>query len=380
MNRILASHFETRQGADYSTALRQPERLPGRAPRPAPALLRSTSPRSPLRRAATALTLLLHSLGANYNQFGDSRNQSQFGERGPGSIVITPEGRGPDGWYYGHAGADTFEVWADVARRYRLDPRWTAISGYSMGGYGTYKFATQFPDLFARANPVVGPPGLGVWVPPNPPLPGGAASNTNRMLASVRNIPFLIWNGSQDELVPVAGATAQAQTFDDLGYRYTFDLFTNADHFALAVNDQYAPAADFLGTSEVDPQPAPTSPTSSTRPWTSPSAGTVADHAYWLSGLRAARLQRQRAAWDGWTPARRASARATRAVSPTQTSPGTLQGGNLGPLPYTERRRAGGPRPQATARRRAPSRRREPGRGRRPPAPRAASAATRSST
>ncbi len=68
------------------------------------------------------------------------------------------------------------------------------------------------------------------------------------MLASVRNIPFLIWNGSQDELVPVAGPVAQAQTFDDLGYRYRFDLFTSADHFALAVNDQYAPAAAFLGT------------------------------------------------------------------------------------------------------------------------------------
>ena len=54
------------------------------------------------------MTLLLHSLGANYNQFSDSRNQSQLGDRGPGSIVITPEGRGPDGWYYGHAGADAF--------------------------------------------------------------------------------------------------------------------------------------------------------------------------------------------------------------------------------------------------------------------------------
>ena len=159
-------------------------------------------PRRPAPPDGYGLTLLLHSLGANYNQFGDSRHQSQLGERGPGSIVITPEGRGPDGWYYGHAGADTFEVWADVARRYRLDQRWTAISGYSMGGYGTYKFATQYPDLFARANPVVGPPGLGIWVPPAPPQPGGDKSNTNRMLASVRNIPFLIWNGSRGRAGP----------------------------------------------------------------------------------------------------------------------------------------------------------------------------------
>ena len=57
-------------------------------------------------------------------------------------------------------------MWADMAARYTLDPEWTAISGYSMGGYATYKLGTQFPDLFAKGQPVVGPPGQGIWVPP----------------------------------------------------------------------------------------------------------------------------------------------------------------------------------------------------------------------
>ncbi len=213
-------------------------------------------PDKPQPRRGYGLTLLLHSLGANYNQFADSNNQSQIGERGPGSIVITPSGRGTDGWYYGVAGADTFEVWADVARRYRLDPDYTAISGYSMGGYGTYKLSTQYPDLFAAAQPVVGPPGSGIWVPPGDPRPGGAGSNTNRMLGSVRHVPFMIWDGAADELVPLAGVTVQAQTFDDLGYRYAFDVFPTADHLALAGNDSYQPAADFLGTQRVVRDPA----------------------------------------------------------------------------------------------------------------------------
>ena len=138
-------------------------------------------------------------------------------------------------------------------------------------------------------------------MPPSPPQPGGEASNTNRMLASVRNIPFLIWNGSQDELVPVAGAVAQAQTFDDLGYRYRFDLFTSADHFALAVNDQYAPAAAFLGTHEVNPNPAHvTYVVNPTMDF--PGAGTVADHAYWLSGLKLRDSRRQRPPGAGGRP------------------------------------------------------------------------------
>ncbi len=346
MDRILASHFETKQGADYSTTCGNANDCQGELRgRLQPYAI--YVPRTPNPPEGYGLTLLLHSLGANYNQFGESRNQSQFGARGPGSIVITPEGRGPDGWYYGHAGADTFEVWADVARRYRLDPRWTAIAGYSMGGYGTYKFATQYPDLFARANPVVGPPGLGIWVPPSPPQPGGAASNTNRMLASVRHIPFLIWNGSQDELVPVAGAAAQAQTFDDLGYRYRFDLFTNADHFALAVNDQYAPAADFLGTNEVNPNPAHvTYVVNPTMDF--PTAGTVAGHAYWLSGLK---LRDP----SGNAPLGRVDARSEGfglldpTENPTQTGPGTLEGGNLGPMPYNERRKTWDPGTRTTA-------------------------------
>jgi predicted esterase len=304
-------------------------------------------PKTPEPRDGYGLTLLLHSLGANYNQFADNRHQEQFGERGPGSIVITPEGRGPDGWYYGHAGADTFEVWADVARRYRLDRRWTAIGGYSMGGYGTYKFAAQYPDLFARANPVVGPPGLGVWVPPNPPVPGGDKSNTNRMLASVRNVPFLIWNATEDELVPVAGPVAQAQTFDDLDYRYRFQLFTATDHLQLAANDQYAPAAAFLGTHEIKPNPAHvTYVVNPTMDF--PGVGTVADHAYWLSGL-------ELRDFSGDAPLGRVDARSEGfgegdpAANPTQTQPGTLQGGHFGPLAYVETSKSWGATPQANA-------------------------------
>jgi hypothetical protein len=342
MDRILASHFETKQGVDYSKTCGAPDDCQGELRgRLQPYAI--YVPDKPAPRRGYGLTLLLHSLGASYNQFSDTRNQSQLGDRGRGSIVITPSGRGPDGWYYGHAGADTFEVWADVARRYRLDPSWTAISGYSMGGYGTYKFSTQYPDLFARANPVVGPPGLGIWLPPAPPEPGGEGSNTNRMLASVRHIPFLIWDGTVDELVPVPGPVTQARTFDDLGYRYVFDLFTTSDHFELAANDQYAPAARFLGSHRVMRNPAHVSyvvnPTMDFR-----SAGTVADHAYWLSGLRLrdaageAPLGKVDALSEGFgggdPPA-----------GPTQHTAGVLTGGNQPAMPYAEQSRSWGKAP-----------------------------------
>jgi dienelactone hydrolase len=340
MNRIVSSRFKFGQGARWGDECSGyddcPSQLVGR-------LLPYSIyvPDKPQPKRGFGLTLLLHSLGANYNQFSNTRNQSQIGDRGPGSIVITPSGRGTDGWYYGVAGADTFEVWADVARHFKLDPGYTAVSGYSMGGYGTYKFATQYPDLFAAAQPVVGPPGSGIWVPPNDPTPGGAASNTNRMLASVRNVPFMIWDGAEDELVPLAGVTVQAQTFDDLGYRYIFDVFPSSDHLALAGNDSYQPAADFLGTRRVVRNPAHVSyvvnPTMSFR-----KRKTVANHAYWLSALRlrdpsgAAPLGKVDAVSHGFGVT-------DPKAGPTETGAGSLPPGNLGVFAYTERRREWGP-------------------------------------
>jgi predicted esterase len=353
INRILASHFETEQGAAFgfngstsgfgcTTAATTTTGCQGwyRGQLQPYAIY---VPEQPMPAGGYGLTLLLHSLNGNYNQFLASNNQSEFGERAPGSIVITPEGRGPDGWYYDYAGADTFEVWADVAAHYTLDPDWTAIAGYSMGGYGTYKFATQFPDLFAKAQPTVGPPALGTWAPPSDPQPGGARSNTNRMLGSVRNIPFLMWNAAQDELVPVASAQAQADSLDALGYRYEFDLFNPAEHLTLAINDEYAPAASFLGTTPVDRNPPHVTyvynPTMDF-----PGVQTTAGHAYWVSGL-ALRSSSGTAPLGTIDVRSRGFGLGDPTPSATVTGAGTLTGGASPAIPYTSRTKTWGSAP-----------------------------------
>jgi hypothetical protein len=161
----------------------------------------------------------------------------------------------------------------------------------------------------------------------------------------VRNVPFLIWNASADELVPTPGAVQQAQTLDDLGYRYIFDLFQTSDHFQLSVNDQYAPAAKFLGTAKVDRNPFHvTYVVNPTMDF--PSDGTVADHAYWLSGLTlrdsggAAPLGKVDAISKGF-------GRSDPQAGATEHSTGTLTGGNVGPLTYAETSKSWGKTPKA---------------------------------
>ena len=136
------------QGVDYSTTLlrRAPAHCQGELPRAAPALRDLRARSKPLPAAGYGLTLLLHSLGANYNQFLGSRNQSQFGERGPGSIVITPRGPRPRRLLRRATPAPTCSRCGPTSRATTgSTPTGPSITGYSMGGFGTFKLADAVP-------------------------------------------------------------------------------------------------------------------------------------------------------------------------------------------------------------------------------------------
>ena len=341
MERILASHFETAQGIDYSNQCNSGSsncqiegQYQGRL-QPYNLYVPMKAPPS----GGYGMTLLLHGNAANYNEFDASHNQAQLGERGPGSIVLTPEDRDPGTeTYLGYGAASAFEAWADVAAHYPLDPTWNAISGYSLGGLATYKFSEQFPDLFGRAMAVVGTPG---GLVPSTPIP---YTGQTAELATLRNIPIMIWDVAADELNP--NAAANALDLNQLGYRYDWWEFTG-EHFTLGINDEFSPAAAFLGTVRADPNPPhityvydAAALDGLARPQADfPQLGFVADHAYWLSGLKLrTNTQGSVDAFShgfgvGDPPA-----------SGIQHGAGTLDGGQLVPsLPYVEQYQTWGP-------------------------------------
>jgi pimeloyl-ACP methyl ester carboxylesterase len=335
LDRILPSHFQTAQGVDYSVSCfpaseQGGSNCPGEYQGNLQPYAIYVPPGTP-PAGGWGMTLLLHSLAANYNQYLGSRNQSQYGSRGTGSIVITPEGRGPDGFYDGYAGADTFEAWADAASHYPLNPDWSDIAGYSMGGYGTFKLAEQFPDLFAKGQSTVG------------------ASADNNLVPSLRNIPIQMWNMATDELVPEASYLPTAQALDSAGYRYELDIFAPGDHLTLSINDQFAPAAAFLGTATVDRDPPHV--TYVVDPALDyPQLGFVADHAYWLSGLT---IRSSTPPLTGGHPEGKIDVfshgfgTGDPAPSATGYGSGTLTGGTIPALAYTSRYKTWGPAPSA---------------------------------
>ena len=106
----------------------------------------------------TPLTWILHSLGVNLNQYG-SLAPTQIEEecQDRNSICATTEGFGDGGWYFEAAQVDFWDVWHQLASDYDLNPDATVMSGYSMGGFASYKLALEYPDLFAQAMPLEGP-------------------------------------------------------------------------------------------------------------------------------------------------------------------------------------------------------------------------------
>src|SRR4051794_7280937 len=322
IDRIYPSHFVFGQGEDYNAKC-----LTSGAPECTGRLVGQLQPyalyvpRKPLPTGGFGLVISMHGLSANYNEFLGSHEAEQLGERGTGSIFASPEGRGPDGSYESYAEADVFEMWADIARHYRLNPDLTDVTGYSMGGGGTYRLTWRWPDLWARAFPIVGPP-------------SSAAS-----FKVYRNIPIMAWYAQTDELV---GPEMSEQAFlnaQRAGIRYDHWIFTPGGHITVGNNDEFTPAAQFLGAHTVDRDPAHV--TYLLDPSLDPKAESPADHAYWLSGLKArgggtATIDaRSHAAGHGDPPA----------LAP-QVTAGTLNGGSHGPVPYQRRTLAWGDAPK----------------------------------
>lgn len=275
LSRLYVSHLSVGEGArDTRPMLLGPIQ---------PYSLYVPSSYSPSR--AAPLTLALHSLSAGYNQYrvfspnlyrdlGDAR----------GALILTPEGRGPDGWYHDEAEVDTFEALADAAARYAIDFGRLSLYGYSMGGYGTYKYAAQYPDLFTAGFAVVGPA--------DENLAGGPTAgliednqNTYRIFENLRHVPILAWFGTNDELVPVAGSLQIAARWHELGYEHEAAFFPGFDHFAHSVLDEWAPGTTWLNRAPVNRDP--TRVTYKYLPEMDNAAlSLVHDHAYWVESLR----------------------------------------------------------------------------------------------
>ena len=224
--------------------------------------------------AAMPLDLWLHYRGgkAHSGAAWTPRLINELGER-PGHVVVTPRGRGTSTWYVTQAHQDVFEVLADMQVLVpNLDPQRRYLSGYSMGGYGTYLFGLLYPDQFSAGYSTSGAVTQGAWTGLGPDdftcgLPGGTVPGVGelenpcfveanegdasaqlmfRLLENARHFPITIHHGGNDQLALTPGALRMGLRMTELGYRHDMTIFAGYEHFTQAIVDEWADGVAYM--------------------------------------------------------------------------------------------------------------------------------------
>ena len=282
MNRILASRFEDGQGRGTAPGV---PCIPPPRPLQYAGQLQPYSiyiPDKPVPPEGFGLRLELHACEGNHQLHPTIA--PVVANQGTGSIVIQSNARGTWYWYYGEALAEVFEMWADVAHRFKLDPDNTALEGMSMGGFGTLKLAGQWPDLFQAGAPMVPCMSAGIRYLEGGPVPGGEDSLIRNWAPSLRYVPMQAMYADADG---VCNTWSQRQLRDDLdalGYRYDWREF-GGGHVDLFRGLDYRPLAEHLSAHRVNRNP-PHVTYRLNESANQPQLGLRADHAYWLSDIR----------------------------------------------------------------------------------------------
>jgi pimeloyl-ACP methyl ester carboxylesterase len=241
----------------------------------------------PKKPGPHGIQAVFHGSGSNLSGIiGQAGMQQRFGED-LNRILITPEGRGTEGWGSDISERDILDVFADVEASYPVDTDRVFAGGYSQGGYVTYRMASLHPDRFAGAVDWVGFTGNGNnGAPPgSPSYTGGAIGNGIDLIKNLLNVPTVMLYAAGDELVHVWTAQAMNQAFQGTANRYRFYQHPTAEHLTFVGLDDWRKEAAY--TKDLRLVKNPPHVLFTTAPFLdAPQYGIRHDRAYWLSNLR----------------------------------------------------------------------------------------------
>jgi acetyl esterase/lipase len=259
-------------------------------------------PRTPAPRG---VQLLLHGSGAAHASAVNLAGlQRMFGER-MDRILVSPLGRGSNGWFVDWAARDTFDALADVEAHYRTDRNRVFVSGFSMGGSGTLFLATAFPDRFAGAVSWVGftgdclngtPAAQGRQRPPESETVAGNSAaqrdvckfgtrgNHLDYLENLRNLPVAYLFGAADELVWVNHAASVLRRTRELGYVNIVWLHTG-EHNTFGAFDDWRKESDWTKDRRRVRNPARVTFRTNAFMFM-PKVDLMPDGVYWVHGMR----------------------------------------------------------------------------------------------
>lgn len=129
-------------------------------------------------------------------------------------FVISPQCPANTEWYYDRTDLLIRKLVEEVLARYPVDRRRVYITGYSMGGIGTWDMGIRHPNLFAAAAPIA------------------ARGEEGWEVCAMTEIPVWAFHGDRDEVVPLSAGQRMVDQFRNCGGEITFTIYSNTGHDA----------------------------------------------------------------------------------------------------------------------------------------------------
>ena len=170
------------------------------------------------RRAANALVLglALHFGGEPTDGYGESVIGQLVGPALAelGAVIVAPDALAR-GWDAAANEEAVMRLLDHVARRYNVDRQRVVVTGFSMGGTGTWHYAAKFPDRFSAALPVAG----------RPPAAGGAW-----------RVPVFAVGSRRDTVAPMGPTVQRVEELKKLGVNAEMVVLDTPTHYETAAH------------------------------------------------------------------------------------------------------------------------------------------------
>jgi len=99
----------------------------------------------------------------------------------------------------------------DICKRYRVDEDHIYVTGLSMGGYGTWALAIEYPSRFAAIAPICG---------------GGNPLKVKY----IKHLPTWVFHGAKDQVVPFKSSQEMVDALKEAGGNVQFTVYPEAGH------------------------------------------------------------------------------------------------------------------------------------------------------
>lgn len=160
------------------------------------------------------LVIYLHGRGGDVmtpEQPGEARTFSgEDNYRKRPCFIIAPQCPKDQSWDGANAGA-VIEIIGDLTKHLAIDKKRIYLTGYSMGGYGTFHLLAQEPKLFAAGVPIAG---------------GGDPNRAD----SYKKVPVWVFHGAKDDVVKPEQSQRMVKALEDARGTVKYTEYADGDH------------------------------------------------------------------------------------------------------------------------------------------------------